>query len=146
MTKNDLITMQRFSINKVYLKLIGDYPKVTWRKITRNNPGFPKWIFILYLAINRRLYTKDRLISWGMPMSPLCALCGIENETIDQLFFKCSVSASVWEKLLRWQGINRATLTWEEELLCCETGFTGKNCTTTMYRITLATAIYELWI
>ncbi|KAG5626010.1 hypothetical protein H5410_011228 [Solanum commersonii] len=33
--------------------------------MTCNNQGNPKWIFVLYLAIQRRLYTRDRLKNGG---------------------------------------------------------------------------------
>lgn len=39
-----------------------------------NNPGRPKWTFILYLAIHRKLYTKDRLEKWGICRDMVCSL------------------------------------------------------------------------
>ncbi|XP_059294457.1 uncharacterized protein LOC132047424 [Lycium ferocissimum] len=90
-----------FSIKQVYLKLRGNHPKVSWRRFVCNNHGAPKWIFILYLALNRRLYTRDRLKKWGIieqpPFRPVCT----ENETVDHLFFKCGFSTTIWDKNAR---------------------------------------------
>ncbi|XP_060202917.1 uncharacterized protein LOC132631352 [Lycium barbarum] len=132
MDETELVNIQSFSIKKMYLKLLGDHPKVSWRRVTCNNPGLPKWIFILFLALHRRLYTKNRLISWGMPISPLCALCGTEPKSIDHLFFKCSVSEYIWRKLLIWQSISRSTMPWANEIQWCEAGYNGKGCTATI--------------
>ncbi|KAH0720491.1 hypothetical protein KY284_005521 [Solanum tuberosum] len=57
----DVMETNKYSINAMYMKLRGEYIKVSWRRMTCNNQGSPKWIFALYLAINRRLYTRDRL-------------------------------------------------------------------------------------
>ncbi|KAH0636879.1 hypothetical protein KY289_036794 [Solanum tuberosum] len=54
----EVMETNEFSINAMYKKLRGEYIKVPWSKMTCNNQGSPKWIFALYLAINRRLYTK----------------------------------------------------------------------------------------
>ncbi|KAH0775665.1 hypothetical protein KY290_007076 [Solanum tuberosum] len=55
-----------FTIKGMYKKLIRDFIKLPWRRLTCNNQGNPKWIFILYLTIHRRLYTMDRLDKWGI--------------------------------------------------------------------------------
>lgn len=48
----------RFSIKKVYNNLRGCYQKVHWRRLICNNHVTSKWLFILYLAIHKRLYTR----------------------------------------------------------------------------------------
>ncbi|KAG5586506.1 hypothetical protein H5410_046940 [Solanum commersonii] len=52
---------EHYSIKHMYHKLRGDFPKVEWWKLTCNNDGGPKWLFILQLAMLGKLYTKDQL-------------------------------------------------------------------------------------
>ncbi|XP_059311442.1 uncharacterized protein LOC132063007 [Lycium ferocissimum] len=114
--EQQLNSITTFSIKQVYQKLRGNHLKVTSRRLVCNNQGAPKWIFILYLALNKRLYTRDRLTQWGITEQLVCPLCGTENETVEHLFFKCSYSARVWEKIVEWQGYNRYAMEWTDEV------------------------------
>jgi len=68
------------------------------------------------LVAHGRLYMKDMMIHWGMSVNPVCPLCESENESISHLFLQCSVSISMWNKLLQWLGQRRQAKSWEEEL------------------------------
>lgn len=94
----------KFSIRRMYNMLRGELPKIRWKKMICNNQESLKWVFILFLAIQERLYTKDRLIKWGMWTDPACALCEDEQESHQHL---CRSSAKVWLYILKWLGINR---------------------------------------
>lgn len=65
MTKEDLLSCDSFSTKKIYLQLLGQYTKVAWRRLICNNPGSPKWLFIVNLVARGRLYTRHRLAQWG---------------------------------------------------------------------------------
>lgn len=83
-SEEDVLRMQNFKVKDMYLKKREEYNKVTWRKIIWNNAGLPKWIFVGYLAIHRRLQTRDRLKVWGCVEDETCPLCKAEVENIDQ--------------------------------------------------------------
>ncbi|XP_059281045.1 uncharacterized protein LOC132034692 [Lycium ferocissimum] len=134
-----------FSIKQVYLKLRGCHQKVCWRRFVCNNQGSPKWVFILYLALNRRLYTRDRLKKWGITNQVVCPLCGTEPETIDHLFFQCSFSAAVWEKLLMWQGYQRKAMDRTNEVLWMCAQVNGKAAQSQVCRMVVAGSVYILW-
>ncbi|KAG5575117.1 hypothetical protein H5410_055251 [Solanum commersonii] len=61
------------------------HPSVPWRRLMCNNPGLSKWLFILYVTIHDRLFTKDRMLKWRMQL-PTCGeeYC-IGKESIDKL-------------------------------------------------------------
>ncbi|XP_060177815.1 uncharacterized protein LOC132607748 [Lycium barbarum] len=103
----DELKVQSFSIRQMYLKLMTTLLRVGWRKLIYSNPSPPKWLFMGYLVVNGIVYSKDRLIKWGMDMDPLCQLRKGVAETINHLFFTCLVAAALWNKLLQWQGITR---------------------------------------
>uniref|UniRef100_M1BIU6 Non-LTR reverse transcriptase n=1 Tax=Solanum tuberosum TaxID=4113 RepID=M1BIU6_SOLTU len=83
--------MEKYSITEVYGKMRGDIEKVEWRKLVWANYGAPKWTFILYIALHRRLSTKDRMEKWGIITDVTCPLCQQEDEDIDHLFFECNL-------------------------------------------------------
>ncbi|XP_059310045.1 uncharacterized protein LOC132061207 [Lycium ferocissimum] len=137
--------LDRFSIKFMYNKLRGDFAKVPWRKMICNNQGAPKWIFITYLAVHGKLYTRDRLLKWGIIDDAECAMCGLETESTDHLCFKCPLSAGIWGQLLQWQGYSRPVLAWKDEQEWQRLYANGKNSKDEMYRVTLTGCIYMLW-
>ncbi|XP_070040460.1 uncharacterized protein [Nicotiana tomentosiformis] len=142
----DLRNTTQFSVKKMCILMRGDFPKVQWRKIVCNNLGSEKWIFILRLAAHGKLATKDRLMKWGVISGQECPLCLTQNESINHIFFQCDMSIQVWCKLLQWQGINRAAMPWLEELKWAEDYARGRSATAEIYRMTLASGVYHLWI
>ncbi|XP_009599827.2 uncharacterized protein [Nicotiana tomentosiformis] len=145
MTKEGFLSCDSFSTTKIYLQLLGQYTKVAWRRLICNNPGSPKWLFIVNLVARGRLYTRDRLAQRGMVVDQSCPLCRVEQESIDHLFFKCTVSAYIWDKLLQWQGVPRKAISWTDELHWFERHCKGKSSGATMYRLTMTAAVYFVW-
>lgn len=143
--KREVSYDKHYSIREMYNKLRGDFPKVTWRQLTCNNQGCPKWLFIMYLAIQNRLYTRDRLSKRGVITCQTCSLCEIVLESHQHLFFECIYSETVW-LLLAWQGINRQAQGWEDEITWAITHTNGRQAQAETYRTTLAAAIYQIWM
>ncbi|KAK4727001.1 hypothetical protein R3W88_031918 [Solanum pinnatisectum] len=125
--------------------LKGEYNKVPWRRLTYNNLGSPKWVFALYVAIHRRLYTKDRLSKWGIIEDDVCALCKEEGETHQHLFFSCIFSKQIWHKMLKWQLITRGCEGWNEELEWAIGYAKRKSIVADVYRMAIAATIYYIW-
>nr|XP_009588271.1 uncharacterized protein LOC104085855 [Nicotiana tomentosiformis] len=126
----DLRQMHDCSIKHIYHKLRGDFSKVSWRKLVCNNTGCPRWIFMLTLVANGRLYTKDRLLKWGIQTDQTCLLCTFANKSIQHLFFECQYAAELWKMMLKWQGINRNIYGWSEELKWAENWTRSRNAKT----------------
>lgn len=72
--EDDIRNMDKYSIGRIYLQMRGPLKKVAWRSLVWTNIGAPKWLFILYLAVNKKLTTKVRLTTWGVITPPLCQL------------------------------------------------------------------------
>ena len=60
-----------------------------WHKTIWFKEHIPRNAFISWLALRRRLPTKDRLRRWGLNVSGTCVLCNLEIETHRHLFFEC---------------------------------------------------------
>ncbi|KAK4726871.1 hypothetical protein R3W88_031788 [Solanum pinnatisectum] len=141
----EILKETNFSIKKMYQLLKGEYNKVPWRRLTCNNLGSPKWVFALYVAIHRRLYTKDRLSKWGIIEDDVCALCKEEGETHQHLFFSCIFSKQIWHKMLKWQLITRGCEGWNEELEWAIGYAKRKSIVADVYRMAIAATIYYIW-
>lgn len=46
----------------------------------------PKAVFIMWLQMQAKLLTKDRLLKWEAKVEPQCLVCQNEDETRDYLF------------------------------------------------------------
>ncbi|XP_060210989.1 uncharacterized protein LOC132638012 [Lycium barbarum] len=107
----------KFSIKCVYVLFTPQFPKVNWKSLTMVQGEIPKHQFILWMAIQERLATVDRLEKWGIQVPPDCVLCNTkEMETFTHLFFDCAYARSMWKSLLQCLGMMRQITTWETEI------------------------------
>ncbi|XP_059310959.1 uncharacterized protein LOC132062399 [Lycium ferocissimum] len=102
LSEQGVTLMETYSIKKLYIVTREDYLEVPWIRLIWNNVGAPKWVFIMYLALHRRLQTKDRIASWANIENLDCPLCQDKLKEIDHTLFKCEYARRVWEKLLVW--------------------------------------------
>nr|XP_033514893.1 uncharacterized protein LOC117279450 [Nicotiana tomentosiformis] len=126
----------------MYLKLRGDFPKCPRRRLTCNNYGAPIWVFILYLALNGRLQTIDKIAKWSVIDDLTCPLCTEVPETLDHLLFKCSISSVIWKKILQWQGVDRGPYEWKDEVVWAIDHVKGNSAKAHIYRMSLAACVY----
>lgn len=89
-------TTLKYSTGDVYVYLRGEIPEVNWAKIVWSSYGIPRHCFLAWLVLKNRCPTKDRLISCGLQVPPLCLLCNNLPETRDHLFHECSYTADLW--------------------------------------------------
>ncbi|KAK6791910.1 hypothetical protein RDI58_010991 [Solanum bulbocastanum] len=82
--QNDQVT-----IGSLYLCLLGNRPRVLWKCLIFANSARPKAIVTMWLQLQRKLPTNDRLASWGMHINQQCKLCQHDLETRDHLFVYC---------------------------------------------------------
>lgn len=71
--------------------------EVVWSRSVWFTQGIPLCAFIVWLAVQNRLSTGDRMRAWGVQQG--CILCGERDETRDHLFFACPYSYTVWDRL-----------------------------------------------
>ncbi|XP_019262929.1 PREDICTED: uncharacterized protein LOC109240714 [Nicotiana attenuata] len=76
----------------------------------------PRYRFILWLAVQKRLATVDRLLKLGITVPTDCIFCRHSIETFNHLFFECPIAKSLWTKLCLWLGHKRNIGDWEFEL------------------------------
>ncbi|XP_058777120.1 uncharacterized protein LOC131651476 [Vicia villosa] len=134
----------RFSMRDAYNSLQMHNNRVSWRSILYHNIARPRAIFILWLACNGRLATKDRLRKFGMLESDECCFCH-NQETIQHLLFECHKSKAVWKEVLDWLQIQHEPLSWDAELawitqICKRRKWRGR-----ILVCAVAETIYAIW-
>ncbi|XP_074306160.1 uncharacterized protein LOC141641397 [Silene latifolia] len=85
-----------------YKWLMGTHDTVWWHKLAWNRMNVPKHSFIVWLAVQGRLYTKDRLLHLGGNGDTVCYLCGMDAETQNHLFFECPFSQVCLDLVNNW--------------------------------------------
>ncbi|XP_060210458.1 uncharacterized protein LOC132637380 [Lycium barbarum] len=134
-------------IKQIYLQLMGDRPRVEWKCVMFHNAVKPKARFTMWLQLQNRLMTMDRLDKWGMQVDLQCVLCSKHNETRDHLFLHCEYSLFVWHKIKHWLQLNMFINTnWEQHLRWVVASSKGKTQAAQIFRLAYAETIYALWI
>ncbi|XP_060210243.1 uncharacterized protein LOC132637117 [Lycium barbarum] len=141
----EVLGWSSFSVKNMYVQMRGNFQKVHWKKLTCNNAGSPKWIFVLNLTAQNKLLTRDRSASWGITQDVICPLCNVENESANHLFFACAFSEGIWATILAWQGIRRNVLEWKDEVQYATTRASGNSVSACIYRMSIAASIYQIW-
>lgn len=97
----------KYSITSGYNALIGKQEKLEVAKLVWNSIVLHKQRLFLWLAMQNRLLTKDRLINMGVAIEySRCCLC--QNGMIEShkhLFVECDYVAKVSAELLQWANI-----------------------------------------
>ncbi|XP_074298287.1 uncharacterized protein LOC141629136 [Silene latifolia] len=78
---------------------------VPWYPWVSNRIMAPKHEFFIWLAVQQRLLTQDRMVKMGFLQSNVCWLCGQEEECHQHLFFSCTYSRKCLTVVENWLQI-----------------------------------------
>ncbi|XP_056688751.1 uncharacterized protein [Spinacia oleracea] len=104
-TKAELAQMHKYSIHKVYQKLVQHHDKVPWGSAVWNRASIPKTRVICWLMVQGRLQTRTRLHKMGIYNSTKCLLYEAKGETHSHLFFDCEYSRRCLQGIESWLDI-----------------------------------------
>ncbi|GKA74484.1 reverse transcriptase zinc-binding domain-containing protein [Tanacetum coccineum] len=88
-----------FSVKQAWKDRIAEGLKVNWKDMVWYTQCIPKHAFVLWMAVQGRLLTQDRMIKWNPNAVLKCPLCDECSDSHDHLFFKCKYSELVWKKM-----------------------------------------------
>ncbi|XP_060216693.1 uncharacterized protein LOC132644134 [Lycium barbarum] len=133
-------------IRTFYLQLIGDLPRVQWKCLKFGNKARPKACFVMWLCLQQRLLTADRLLKWDIEASPTCVMCQQDPESHEHLFVTCTVAKTLWAKVLRWSN-NQLCIatTWNEFVQWGISSAKGKAQQAQLFKMVFAECTYALW-
>ena len=92
-------------------------PVVNWHYSIWFPQAIKRHAFIVWLAVQNKLSTQDKLLKWGLINSMSCVFCRVDVEDRNHLFFDCQFTAGIWLKILKLCGFSRTPRNWENELL-----------------------------
>ncbi|XP_021847031.2 uncharacterized protein [Spinacia oleracea] len=137
--------LKGYSMGSGYTWLSQNQNKVIWQKWAWNRLNVPKHGFICWLAMSKRLRTKDRLYTYKICKDDTCPLCGQYCETADHLFFSCVYSLLCLEKIKYWisigckaSGVNKI-YRWLDK----DQGIKFKK---GVQIATITAAVYQIWL
>ncbi|KAI8524448.1 hypothetical protein RHMOL_Rhmol13G0150700 [Rhododendron molle] len=134
----------QFTIASLWDKLRTPFPTVVWHKLVWFSAHIPRSSFITWLAIQNRLSTADRLVMFGMNLSPQCSFCQ-ESESHDHLFFNCSFSQQVWCTMLSKIHVSWHSRSWHEWVTFLSK-VKGKAFQAVVTMLVFTTTMYHVWI
>lgn len=73
--------------------------QVLWHHVVWFPLANPKHAFILWLTIQNRLVTQDKLQIWYPNQIYKCPLCEQCNDSIRHLFFQCKYAKKIWAEM-----------------------------------------------
>ncbi|XP_020263250.1 uncharacterized protein LOC109839233 [Asparagus officinalis] len=138
----------KLKLSEIYMCLIQPMPKVSWFSTAWDEFLYPKHSFILWLACNQRLLTKDRLCRMGMMSSNQnqCVLCcGHQLETSKHIFFECQFSADVWNRVMDWMRFRWRSCYWDLIISWYSCNLKGRGPLRKLKRMCLSAAVYMIW-
>ncbi|XP_012854366.1 PREDICTED: uncharacterized protein LOC105973865 [Erythranthe guttata] len=104
----------------------------------------PKHSFILWLAALDWLQTLENVAKFAT-VEKTCDLCGAGNEDREHLFFRCSISRDVWDRIRVWLGISQRPTTLRAALKWLVKDVKGKSYRSKARRCALASVVYHIW-
>lgn len=105
-----------YSTGQMYSHLRGNIDEVPWATTVWFSYGIPRQQFHTWLMVLDRFPRRDRLLSWGLQVSPLCLLCNNDRESRDHLYFDCSFGYQLWEVSARRCAI-QPLRSWNQTLI-----------------------------
>ncbi|KAL4557476.1 hypothetical protein LXL04_035656 [Taraxacum kok-saghyz] len=76
-------------------------PTVSWYKVVWFKLNIHSHAFIFWLAIQDRLMTHERMLSWNTSNNLKCLFCKEVPDSIKHLFFDCKYSREVWKQVCK---------------------------------------------
>ena len=103
---------EKFKTSETWELLRVSKPQCAWGRGIWFPQAAPKFAFISWLAVLNRLSTLDRVAVWSQGVDTTCLLCQSATESRSHLFFECSYSGQVWEKMVKGILGNEFTNDW----------------------------------
>ena len=117
--------------------------KVAWHSLVWFLERHPRAAFILWLAVQEKLGTQDRL--YNPAPGILCLLCGACLETHNHLFFECLATKQIWERVLIKADISVPDSPWKERVGWMSLKWKGKTLSHNISKLCLSISVYQIW-
>ncbi|XP_058727052.1 uncharacterized protein LOC131598474 [Vicia villosa] len=128
----------------MYQELRGEKTNTPWYKLFFHNVARPWARFTLWIDLWNILPTKSRLARFGIATDGKCNFCRSE-ESQEHMFFACSFTGEIWQKILNWIGFNRVPYGWNSEKEWAVVETSKKGWKRPILKAAIAETIYAIW-
>ncbi|XP_062114406.1 uncharacterized protein LOC133825490 [Humulus lupulus] len=139
-----LFTLDKHTTSQGYRLLCPITDRVFWSKVVWCRLNIPKHSFMMWLAVLKRLKTRDRLLRFQVIDNADCLLCSRNIESVDHLFFECPYSTDCLEKIKQWLNWSMRTT-----LLSRIIRWIGKakisKFKKNLFSAVIAALVYQIW-
>ncbi|CAG7906585.1 unnamed protein product, partial [Brassica rapa] len=142
LSQSRVVRWDNFSALQTWEQIICKKSEVVWSRSLWFTQGIPRCAFIVWLAVQNRLSTGDRMRTWGIQQA--CVLCGERDETRDHLFFACPYSYTVWDRLACRLVGRRINPDWQDMLQFIQTG-AANQLDQVIIRLVFQLVVYHVW-
>nr|GEU69462.1 putative reverse transcriptase domain, reverse transcriptase zinc-binding domain protein [Tanacetum cinerariifolium] len=105
----------------------------------------PKHFFIMWMAVQNRLTTQERLLKWYPDKQVECLCCGRYPDSLNHLFFECSFTKELWCKIRTTAEINSMPDKLEDIVNLMSMKKHNKSIKSMLVRLILAACVYFIW-
>nr|GEV72319.1 hypothetical protein [Tanacetum cinerariifolium] len=101
-----------FLVNEVWNSIRPMAAKVDWFRVIWFTNCIPRHAINFWLIIKKRLRTQDMLCSWDISgcLATNCPLCDMQPDSHEHLFFYCTLSKSIWDRVKITTGLSNSSL------------------------------------
>ncbi|GJV04201.1 hypothetical protein Tco_1337770 [Tanacetum coccineum] len=139
--------VQPFSVQVVWQSIRPRSDNVGWFRCVWFPGCIPRHAFHMWLIMRRRLKTQDNLKRWDNvdARNVSCSLCELQPDSHEHIFFECTFSSQVWNKLRSLAGLTNANPSMDS-IIQLILPFAGrKSSRSVISKLVLAAAAYFLW-
>ncbi|XP_074266519.1 uncharacterized protein LOC141589794 [Silene latifolia] len=139
---SNLSSGEHYTITAGYQWLKPAVGQVSWYPWMLNQWLIPKQQFICWLLAQRSLLTQDRLLRMGIIQSNSCFLCGLQEESVNHLFFECPFSRQCRDLVSDWCKVSlplQNCINWWTELR------QEAACRKKVIAVILSGLLYHVW-
>ncbi|GJR82224.1 reverse transcriptase zinc-binding domain-containing protein [Tanacetum coccineum] len=137
-------SLKGYSTKQVWEDYKIQHPKVDWRSLVWFSQNIPSHAFVLWMAIQKRLMTQDRIYQWNIDNSMKCSLCSSCMDSHDHLFFQCSFSSAIWVIVKEKSYIDNLKSNWDDSVSSMAL-FNKKAIKDIVRRLVFGAFVYYIW-
>ncbi|GJR60285.1 reverse transcriptase zinc-binding domain-containing protein [Tanacetum coccineum] len=92
---------KQITVRNVWKDICSVNPKVAWNSLVWPSQSIPRQSFVLWVTVQSRMMTQDRVLVWKPNEIMKCAMCQLCPDSHEHLFFKCTYTHKVWTSMQR---------------------------------------------
>nr|XP_043620313.1 uncharacterized protein LOC122592176 [Erigeron canadensis] len=145
LNKYEFLRDIEFCTNQVWKDLRPDWEKVVWKNVVWFSHMVPRHAFILWLAVQRKLMTQDRIMKWQTNGDFTCPLCQRGVDSHEHLFFQCEYAMQVWKNITDNSPILSGSIGMFDVIEKIAAMKTQNNLAVIVSKLVLAASVYFVW-